>query len=109
MKILIQKHIHPFMFAAGQLLSRALLFVTSWTVAHQSPLFIGFPRQEYWSGLPFPPPGDLSDSWIKPMSPVSPALAGEFFTTEPPGKPSSLCLLKHYLQQPRYRKNLNVH
>ena len=63
------------MFAAGQLLSHALLFVTSWTVAHQVPLFIGFPRQEYWSGLPFPPPGDLPDSWIKPMSPVSPALA----------------------------------
>ena len=46
-----------------------------------------FPRQEYWSGLPFPFPGDLPDPGIEPMSPVSPALAGGFFTTEPPGKP----------------------
>ena len=46
----------------------------------------GFPRQEYWSGLPFPPPGDLLDPGIKPVSLVSPALAGGFFTTEPPGK-----------------------
>ena len=86
------------MFAACMLLSRALLFVTSWTVAHQVPLFIGFPRQEYCSGLPFPPPEDLSDPWIKPMSPLSPALTVEFLTTDPPRKPSSLCLLKHYLQ-----------
>ena len=62
------------MFAAGQLLSRALLFVTSWPVVHQVPLFIGFPRQEYWSGLPFPPPGDLSDLGIEPMSYLSPVL-----------------------------------
>ena len=45
---------------------------------------MGFPRQEYWSGLPFPSPGDLSHPGIKP---TSPALAGRFFTTEPPGKP----------------------
>ena len=44
---------------------------------------MGFPRQEYWSGLPFPPPGDLLNLGMEPMSP---ALAGEFFTTEPPGK-----------------------
>ena len=44
---------------------------------------MGFPRQEYWSGFPFPPPGDLPDPGIEPMSP---ALAGGFFTTEPPGK-----------------------
>ena len=48
---------------------------------------MGFPRQEYWSGLPFPSLGDLSDSGIEPTSPVSPALAGRFFTPEPPGKP----------------------
>ena len=48
---------------------------------------MGFPRQECWRGLPFPSPGDLSDSGIEPVSPVSPALAGRFFTTEPPGKP----------------------
>ena len=46
-----------------------------------------FSRQEYWSGLPFPPPGDLSYPEIKPKSPVAPALAGGFFVTEPPGKP----------------------
>ena len=49
------------------------------------PLFMGFSRQEYWSGLPFPSPGDLPDPGIKP---VSPALAGGFFTTVPPGKPN---------------------
>ena len=54
---------------------------TPWTVAHQFPLSMGFPRQEYWSGLPFPSPGDLPDPGIEP---VSLALAGRFFTTEPP-------------------------
>jgi len=44
-------------------------------------------RQEYWRGLPVPPPGDLPDPGIKPMAPEFPALAGGFFTTEPPGKP----------------------
>ena len=51
------------------------------------PLFLGCSRQDHWSGLPFPPPGDLPDSRIEPASPVSPALAGKFLTTEPPGKP----------------------
>ena len=46
-------------------------FVTPWTVAHQTPLSMGFRRQEYWSGLPFPTPGDLSDPGIKPESPAS--------------------------------------
>ena len=64
-------------------------FVISWTVALQASLFMGFPRQEYWSGLPFPSPGDLPDPGVETASPVSPALAGRFFTTEPPGKPSS--------------------
>ena len=49
---------------------------TSWTVACQAPLSMGLPRQEYWSGLSFPPPGDLPDPGIEPSSPVSPALAG---------------------------------
>ena len=66
------------------MLSHVQLFVTPWTVALQSFLSMGFPRQEYWSGLPFPLPGDLSDLGIKP---VSPALADGFFTTEPPRKP----------------------
>ena len=64
-----------------------LTFATPWTVVHQAPLSMGFPRQEYWSRLPFPSPGDHPYPGIEPMSPVSPALAGEFFTTEPPGKP----------------------
>ena len=53
--------------------------VTPWTVAHQAPLRMGFPGQEYWSGLPFPSPGDLPNPGIEPKSP---ALAGSFFTTE---------------------------
>ena len=48
---------------------------------------MGFPRQEYWSGLPFPTPGDLPDPWIELKTPASPALAGGFFTTVPPKKP----------------------
>ena len=59
-------------------------FVTPWAVACQASLSRAFPRQEYWSGLPFPSPGDLPDPG---MEPSPPALAGGFFTTEPPGKP----------------------
>ena len=55
--------------------------MTPWTIACQAPLSMVFPRPEYWSGLPFPPPGDLPNLGVEP---VSPALAGEFFTTEPP-------------------------
>ena len=58
-------------------------FAISWTVAHQAPLSMGFSRQEYWSGLPFPIPGDLPYPGIEL---VSPALAEVFFTTLPPGK-----------------------
>ena len=61
------------------------LFVTPWTVTHQVYLSMGFPRQERWRALPFLSPRDLPDPGIEP---VSPALAGGFFTTEPPGKPS---------------------
>ncbi|CAI9153792.1 unnamed protein product [Rangifer tarandus platyrhynchus] len=61
--------------------SRVQLFAALWTVAHQAPLFLGFSRQEYWSGLPFPPPGDLPNPGIKPRSLTSPALADRFFTT----------------------------
>ena len=56
------------------------LFVT-WTVACQAPLPVGFSWKEYWSGLPYPPPGDLPEPGIKPASFMSPALAGGFFTT----------------------------
>ena len=64
-------------------LSHIQCFVTPWTVVRQAPLSMGFSRQEYWSGLPFPSPGDCPDPGVKP---ASPALAGGFFTT-PPGKP----------------------
>ena len=57
---------------------------TPWTVARQDPLSMRLSWHEYWSGLPFPPPGDLSDTWTEP---ISPALAGGFITTEPPGRP----------------------
>ena len=69
-------------------------FYIPWTVNHQAPLSMRFPRQ-FWSGLPFPSPGDLPDPGIKPWSP---ALAGRFFTTEPPGKPQifQCTLLKEY-------------
>ena len=62
-------------------LSRARLLVTPWTVAQQAPLSMGFSRHEYWSGLPCPPPGDVPNPGIEPVSLKSPALAGEFFTT----------------------------
>ena len=66
----------------GDLVTKlCLTLVTPWTVACQSPLSMGFPRQEYWSGLLFPSPGDLPDPGIKPMAPASPVLAGGFFTT----------------------------
>ena len=62
-------------------LSRARLFAPPWTVAHRLLCPWGFSRQEYWSGLPHPPSGDLPDPGIKPTSLTSPALAGGFFTT----------------------------
>ena len=58
--------------------------MTPWTVTHQSPLSVRFPRQNYWSGLPFPSPENLPDPGIEH---ASPALAGRVFTTEPPGRP----------------------
>ena len=68
------------------MLSHVPLFATLWAVAHQAPLSTGFPRQEYWSGLPFPPPGDLPNSGIKPRSSVFQA---DSLTSEPPGKPKT--------------------
>ena len=61
-------------------------FAIPWTAACYTPLSMGFPRQEDWSGLPFPTSGDLPDPGIKPASPVSPDMAYGFFTTVPPGK-----------------------
>ena len=66
--------------------SRFQLFVTLWGIAHQAPLSMGFSRQEYWSGLPCPPPGDLPGPGIEPTSLLPPALAGGFFTTSTTGK-----------------------
>ena len=65
-------------------LSRVRLFVTPWTAASQAPPSMGFSRQEYWSELPFPSPGDLPDPGIEPRSP---ALQADTLTSEPPGKP----------------------
>ena len=74
---------HPQACIPDQLLSHVRLFVTPWTMACQAPLSMGLSQQEYWSGLPFPPPRDLPNPGIKLLSPVSPVLAGGFFTTEP--------------------------
>ena len=68
----------------GESLSCVQLFVTLWTAAHQAPLSMLFSRPESWSGLPFLPPGDLSDPGIEP---AFPALASGLFSIEPPGKP----------------------
>ena len=62
-------------------LSRVRLFVTPWTIAHQAPPSMGFSRQEYWSGLPFPSPGDLPNPGIEPRSPT---LQADALTSEPP-------------------------
>ena len=67
--------------------------VTPWIVAHQAPLFMGFSRLEYWSGLPWPPLGDLPDPGIKPTFLMSPALAGGFFTTSSAKEAPSLQLI----------------
>ena len=64
-------------------LSRVQLFVTLWTIAYQAPLSMGFSRQDYWSGLPFPSPGDLPNPGIEPGSL---ALQADALTSEPPGK-----------------------
>ena len=74
---------HTSMKLKVKLLSRVQLFVTLWTIAHQTPPSMGFSRQERWSGLPFPSPGDLPDPGIEPRSP---ALQADALPSEPPGK-----------------------
>ena len=69
---------------SGQSLSHVRLFVTAWTAAHQAPLSMEFSRQEYWSGLPCPAPGDLSNPGFKSRSL---ALQANSLPSEPPGKP----------------------
>ena len=73
------------------MLSRVQLFVTQWTVAHQAPLSMEFSRQEYWSELPCPPPGDLPNLRIQPRSP---ALQAGSLPSEPPGKPKLYITIK---------------
>ena len=73
-----------------KLLSHVRVFATPWMVAYQAPLSTGFSRPEYWSGLPFPSPGDLPNPGIEPGSP---ALQTDALPSEPPGKPLLLLLL----------------
>ena len=80
------------MWGCAQSVSCVWLFVTPWTVACQTLLSMEFPRQEYWSGLPLPPPGDLPNGGQDPR-PLFPASAGRFLTTEPPGTP--VCIYTH--------------
>ena len=75
---------HPYMKVKVKSLSRVRLFATPWTVAYQAPPSMGFSRQEYWSGLPFPSPGDVPDPGIEPGSP---ALSADALPSEPPWKP----------------------
>ena len=77
-----------------KLLSRVGLFATPWTAAYQAPPSMGFSRQEYWSGLPFPSPEDLPDPGIKPRSPT---LQADALTSEPSGKPPNWNLIFRYL------------
>ena len=79
------------------MLSHVQLFTTPQTVAHQCPLSMESFRQEYWSRLPIHPPEDLPDPGIKLASLPSPALAGRFFTTAPPGKLHELLTIMMYL------------
>ena len=83
---------------AAQLLSRVQLFAAPWTAALQAALSMGFPRQEYWSGVPFLTPGDFPHPGMKALSP---ALPGRFFTTEPPGEPCLIQILATEVYFPR--------
>ena len=83
----IQKHHYHAMMCCVYSVSCVRLSVTTWTIARQAPLSMGLSRQEYWSGLPFPPPGGLPNPGTEPTSPVAPALQVEFLLAEPLGKP----------------------
>ena len=76
------------------MLSHIQLFAAAWAVACQAPLSMGFSKQEYWSRLPCPPPGDLSDPGIKPTSLTSPTWAGRFFTTSTT-REALMCIYTH--------------
>ena len=81
----------------AMLLRSAWLFATPWSVALQAPLSMGFSRQEYWSWLPCPPPGDLPDPGIKPVSLMSPHWQAGSLPLVPPGKPSAWCVMGPFL------------
>ena len=85
--ILQIRSLNPLYGAHAQSLSHVWIFEIPWILACQALLSMGFPRQEYWSGFPFPPPGNLPDPGIEPRSP---ALTGRFFTMSHPGGPNSL-------------------
>ena len=91
--IVVPKKSEHLLCGSVHVLSPIRLFMSLWTVAHQAPLSMGFPRQKYWSGLPFPSPGHLLDPGIECESHASPALKGGFFTTEPSGNLCSHILL----------------
>ena len=84
---LLEPPSHRFIECVPSHFSHVRLFVTLWTVAHQTPLSIGLSRQEYWSGLPCPPPGDLPNPGIEPKSLKSLALVGRFLPLVPHRKP----------------------
>ena len=86
-----------------KLLSRVRLFATPWTVTHQSPQSVEFSRLVYWSGLPFPSPGDLSNPGNEPGSP---ALQADALPSEPPGKPKEASFLMKKELQKMNRRNL---
>ena len=77
--------------------SHVQLFAILWTIAHQAPLSMGFSRQEYWSGLPCSPPGDLPNPGTEPTSLTTPALAGGFFITSTPEKSNEVNNLSQIL------------
>ena len=87
---------HMYMCLCVQLLSCVQLFASPWTVAHQAPLSMGFSRQEYWSGLPFPPPGGHPDPRIEPSSPVSPTLQADSLPLSHQGSPR-ICIAYMYI------------
>ena len=94
------------------MLSRIRLFATPWTEAHRAPLSMKFSRQEYWSGLPFPAPGDLPYPGMEPTSLVSPALIADSLPNAPPGKPClkgrQFCYL-HYHRISNYVSHKHTH
>ena len=97
--------------APAQLPSRVRLFETLRTIARQASLSMGFSRQEYWSGLPCPPPGDLPYPGIEPVSPVSPMLQVKSFPSKPPGSHRFLAMRisRHHVCPYKFQHSLSSH